>query len=241
MDYRVALITGIDIPVINCGITMHQPTISEIAFIGETDFFTALQTLCLYKEMFIGVEGINALETNFDIFINLINDKTTREKKDKVVMLFQLIFPQYHVLITPNSLIFTAPEQENIIVDKSNFEQLQEIARLVFCLKDGPADATSFNPGNEQAKKIAEKLMRGRQRVAAQKQGDGSSVFAQYLSILSVGLHIAINQLTSLTVYQLYDMMERYGLYINWDLDIKQRLAGGKPDKPPDNWMKNIH
>jgi len=30
-------------------------------------------------------------------------------------------------------------------------------------------------------------------------------------------------------------------LWLNWDLDIKSRLAGGKPDEHPDNWMKNIH
>jgi hypothetical protein len=30
-------------------------------------------------------------------------------------------------------------------------------------------------------------------------------------------------------------------LWVSWDLDIKMRLAGGKPDDSPDNWMKNIH
>jgi len=42
-------------------------------------------------------------------------------------------------------------------------------------------------------------------------------------------------------MFQLYDLIERYNLYINWDLDIRSRLAGGKPDSRPDNWMKNIH
>ena len=44
-----------------------------------------------------------------------------------------------------------------------------------------------------------------------------------------------------LTMFQLYDLIERYMLYINWDMDIRVRLAGGKPDSHPDNWMKNIH
>jgi hypothetical protein len=42
-------------------------------------------------------------------------------------------------------------------------------------------------------------------------------------------------------MYQLYDLIERYGLYINWDLDIKSRLAGASGDKPVENWMKPIH
>jgi len=30
-------------------------------------------------------------------------------------------------------------------------------------------------------------------------------------------------------------------LWVNWDLDVRMRLAGGKPEDKPDNWMKNIH
>ena len=37
------------------------------------------------------------------------------------------------------------------------------------------------------------------------------------------------------------DLVERYMLYLNWDMDIRSRLAGAKPDSQPENWMKNIH
>jgi hypothetical protein len=50
-----------------------------------------------------------------------------------------------------------------------------------------------------------------------------------------------LQQVADLTMYQIYDLMERYSLYTNWDLDIRSRLAGGKPDSKPDNWMKIIH
>jgi hypothetical protein len=33
-----------------------------------------------------------------------------------------------------------------------------------------------------------------------------------------------------LTMYQMYDLIERYSLYVNWDIDIRSRLAGGKPE-----------
>jgi hypothetical protein len=26
-----------------------------------------------------------------------------------------------------------------------------------------------------------------------------------------------------------------------WDLDARARMAGAKPDKPVENWMKNLH
>ena len=53
MDLRLALMSGIDIPVPECQVILHQPTIKEIAFIGNENFFIGVQTLCLYKSMFV--------------------------------------------------------------------------------------------------------------------------------------------------------------------------------------------
>jgi hypothetical protein len=55
--------------------------------------------------------------------------------------------------------------------------------------------------------------MRGRQRVAAQKGELNVSVFTQYLSILTVGLNsMSLNDVINLTMFQLYDLIERYML-----------------------------
>ena len=103
-------------------------------------------------------------------------------------------------------------------------------------------DQTTFNPADEKAREIAEKLMRGRQRVAEQKGEAKGSAFGRYLSILTIGLNaMPLSEAMNLTMYQMYDLVERYTLYLNWDLDIRTRLAGGKPDSKPDDWMKNIH
>jgi hypothetical protein len=56
-------------------------------------------------------------------------------------------------------------------------------------------DQQAFNPGGDRAREIAEKLMRGRQRVAAQKGNSSGSAFSRYLSILSIALHIPITEL----------------------------------------------
>ena len=52
MDINLALMSGIDIPVPECQLVIHQPTISEISFIGEEDVFVGVPTLCLNKTMF---------------------------------------------------------------------------------------------------------------------------------------------------------------------------------------------
>jgi hypothetical protein len=59
---------------------------------------------------------------------------------------------------------------------------------------------------------------------------------------LTVGLDsMSLHDLVNCTMFQLYDLLERYTLYINWDLNLRTRLAGGKPDTQPEDWMKIIH
>lgn len=241
MDYRLAMMCGTDIPVPECKVILHQPKIKEIALIGEQDFFIGAQCLCLNKSMFVEGKDVLANTNNFQIFMTVMTEKEAKDKKQASIDVLQLLLPKYKAMFTPRSLVLTS-QDGNVTIDENNFEQLQDALRLIFCSKNGPMDQQAFNPANDKAREIAEKLMRGRQRVAAQKGDSTSSVFSQYLSILTVGLQsMSLQDLMDLTMFQLYDLVERYSLYVNWDIDIRSRLAGGKPDKQPDNWMKNIH
>ena len=241
MDIKLALELGSDIPIPECQLVLHQPTMKEIAFMGEHEFFVGVQTLTLHKSMFMDKDkGVPESITNFQIFMTIVNGKETADKKEIVKQLFLIIFPKYKVLFTPNSILFQ-DDNGNHMVDASNFENLQEILRMVFCVNSTDMDKQAFNPANDAAKEIAEKLMRGRQRVAAQSGENNHSIFSQYLSVLVIGTQLGFNELQTYTMYQIFDLMERYSLYTNWDIDLRCRLAGGKPDTQPDNWMKNIH
>lgn len=240
-DLRLALMTGIDIPIPECKLVVHQPRIEEIAFLGDTSFFTGTQTLCLYKSMFVqGNVDLDDIK-NFQIFMMVMTEKETADKKRCVLDVLKLLFPDYKILLTPRSLVFQKDGLEAIMIDEDNFEFLQETLRQIFCVNQGPMDQQAFNPADDKAREIAEKLMRGRQRVAAQKGASNSSIFVRYLSVLSIGLNIPIQNLQKYTMFQFYDLIERYSLYMNWDIDIRTRLAGGKPDSHPENWMKDLH
>lgn len=241
MDVRLALMCGTDYPVPELQLTIHQPKIHEISYIGETDFFSGIQCLCLNKSMFVKDERDLLNTSNFQIFMTIMSEKEAADKKRAVQQVCALLFPKYKLLMTPRSVLLS-DGSTNIQIDETNFEYLQEAISTICCLKTGPMDQTSFNPADAKAREIAEKLMRGRQRVAAQKGETNISIFSQYLSIITVGLHsMSLQDATELTMFQLYDLVERYMLYINWDMDIRSRLAGAKPDSQPDNWMKNIH
>ena len=230
MDLRLALISGIDIAVPECPLIIHQPKIKEIAYLGETPFFTGVQTLCLDKRMFAENQEELATVNNFQIVMTLLNSPEGQDKKIHVKQLLNMICPSYKINFTPRSIFFNKEDS------------FQEILRQIFCVNSGAMGETAFNPADAKAREIAEKLMRGRQRVAAEKGEGAGSIFAQYASILTVGLNsMSLHDVLDLTMFQMYDLIERLSLYTNWDLDVRTRLAGGKPDQQPDNWMKNIH
>lgn len=241
MDIRLALMCGIDIPIQDLGLIIHQPRIQEIAFIGEQDFFIGVQTLCIDKKMLVQDKDVLSATNNFQIFMTIMSEKETADKKQAVKQVLQLFFPSYKILFTPRAIMISN-EDIKITLDENNFEFLQEIISQICCLRSGPNDQQTFNPSDDKAAEIARKIMRGRQKVAEQKGENDISVFSQYLSTLTVGLQsMSLQDLMDLTMFQLYDLIERYSLYINWDMDIRSRLAGGKPESKPDNWMKNIH
>lgn len=250
-DIRLALITGVDIPLPEFQLILHQPTIKEISMLGEKEFFIALQILCLRKENYVKDEILLPKVTNFDIFMEVLLDKQAAQEvenmtslKNCMFSLLTLLFGDYQVLLTPQSLILNSLEdtEKRVVIDHSNFEALQEQLRAVFCLNtEMLGDQSVFNPKGEKAKQIAEKLMRGRQRVAAQKGDTNESVFTRYLSVLAIGVPMALKDLIDCTVYQIYDLIERFGLLLDWDIDLKVRLAGGTPDSQAESFMKNIH
>ena len=241
MDNRLALMTGIDFPLEDCPLIIHQPSIKEISYIGEIDFFMGVQLLSVNKSMYETSETDLSEMTNFDIFIQLMNSPELKDQKSKVQQALSMLFPSYQIMMTPRAIVFNQ-EGNSFMLDEGNFESFQQQLGQMLCLQQSGQQA--FNPGGNKAREIAQKLQRARERVAAQKarEGGSGSMFSQYLSIITIGISsISLKDSLDLTLYQLYDLVERYSLYINWDLDIRSRLAGAKGEKPIENWMKSIH
>ena len=241
MDIRLALMCGTDIPVPELQCAIHQPKIKEIAMIGEQDFFIAVQCLNINKDSLRQDRSLLQNTSNFQIFMTIMSEKETKDKKLATQQLLSILFPNYNAIFTPRSILLQGKDN-SVMIDENNFEAIQQVLKNIFCLSNSNNQQAGFNPANEKAREIAEKLMRGRQRVAELNGTANASIFSQYLSILTVGLSsMSLQELMDLTMFQLYDLVERYQLYISWDIDIRSRLAGAKPEDKPDNWMKNIH
>ena len=247
-DYRLALMSGVDIPIPECQITVRQPTCLEISKIGENAFNLGAQLLCLDKETYIKDKEVKKeldQVNNFQLLMMILNED--REKKEDLKQIFLLILPDYQILITPRSII-CKKGNENLIIDEGNFENFQKIMKKIFCLGRKQKDENGeihevYNPTNEKARKIAEKIYEGRRKLAELKaaKNPDDSVLSRYFSILAIGLGQTIDDLNKLTLFQITDLFERYTMKMRQDIDTSIRLAGGKPDEQPDHWMGPLH
>lgn len=244
MDLDLALMAGIDIPIADLQLTLHQPTIKDIAFMGEQNFFTAIHYLCLDKYSLVEDESLLKDLSNFQVLMKVIEQSESADKKIAIITLLSILFPSHAPTMTPQSIILLSQTNENnILIDSNNFETLQNMLKLVLCVNNiFQGDNIVYNPANAEAKRIADKLMRGRRKVAELKGKNKESALSRYLSILTIGLDsMSLQDCLNLTIYQLFDLIERYNLYLDWNIDLKVRLAGGTPKTDAENWMKNIH
>lgn len=242
---ELLLLSGNDIPFISAGITIHPPTLKEIAYIGEEKFFKGLELLRISIND-LKVEDKSVLENleNFDIFMMMLKDKNpeTREHSINAQMVLALLFPFYSFKLDENKIIFSQEEEVVGELNRENFNEFQNYLVDIFILKGKNGDKEDYNPANDLANKIAEKLKRGRAKAAQQKGQDLSriAIYSKYISILAVGEKKDINTLFQYTVYQLIDEFQRFTLKLKYDMHIKAQLAGATNLGEIEDWMKDF-
>lgn len=244
----LTLISGIDVPIPEIGVNIHQPTIREIAYIGEKSFYEAAQTIIIQKEDFInGLENITQEDkialsqmSNFEIFLKLVEANPL--SNTKVQMLLSLLFPDFNSSIEERFIFLVNPkEQKNILINDSSFEILQEVITTILCLQSGNTKE-EFNPQGDRAREIAEKIKRGRERAARLKgeKRQQSNFLSKYISGLGIGTNtLNIHNVLDLTLYQLLNQLERYGLYTQYNISIQAKMAGAEGVEDVD-WLKDI-
>lgn len=238
------LLAGVDIPFIEAQIAIHQPTLKEISMIGEESFYTGCGVLNFSKDNLSPEDRINLVEvSNFEILMSILagNHLDVRQNKVCALMVLSLLFPGYEIKFSLKEITLQK-EDEIRSINSENFERFKEILTAMFCLKGrGSEEHPEYNPGGKYAKEIADKIAKGRQKVAEQKGEQKISILSLFASIVAVGQQQDLNEVLNYTVYQLFDQYDRFELREANDMYFRAQLAGARDLKEIDNWRKNIH
>ena len=190
-DIQLALMAGIDIPVPKLSLVIHPPTVKDIAYMGEQQFFRAAQYLCINKEVLVQDENVLQGLNNFQVLLKVLEQSQDKTIKTTLYTLLLLLFPNYEIAMMPRSIILSSTQEgsQPIIIDENNFDDLQEVCKEVLCISNlFQGKNVTYKPANAAAKRIADKIMKSRQKIAQQKalEGKGESVLTRYLSVLTI-------------------------------------------------------
>ena len=147
--------TGVDIPIPDLQLTIHQPTIKEISYLGELDYFSTLQLLCFNKSILIASnpKGASRLSSmnDFQIFMTLMNNAQQSEafiRQNKLSSVLTIFFPGYTIQFLPTGLYFNnAQLKHSLVINETNFNVLKEILSEVSGLNNATVGQNSkFKP-----------------------------------------------------------------------------------------------
>lgn len=242
MFEEILLLSGNDLPFFSAQTVVRQPSIKDISLIGEEKFFIACQLLTFSKDHLSEEDKLSLENMNdFEILMSIIETENSFEQKIIISMLLALLFPDYTINFEEGKIAFKK-EEESFIIDKDSFSEFKEILEQMFQLKGSSKE--EFNPKNEAARRIAEKIKAGREKIAKmkeQEEGHKISVLSRYVSILGIGLNLDLKVVLDYTIYQLYDQMKRFQLFQAFDMNIKAKLAGATDLDDAENWMDDIY
>lgn len=239
---ELLLLSNNDIPFKEAQVNIHQPTIKEISLIGEESFHTGCQFL-IFSSSNLADKDKNNLgnKTDFEIFMSIMNSKENVKYKFDTFLVLTLLFPEYDIKLSANEILLI---KDGMIsrINNMNYDIFRNIIIDMFKLNATIDKDEGYNPADAFAAKIAEKFNKRKQKMAEQK-GEKSKVaiFSRYVSILTVGEQKDMNSLMNLTVPQLKDEFKRYQLKLQFDMNLKYRLAGAQDLEEVEDWMKDIN
>lgn len=246
-------LSGQPVLVKECSLVLTQPTIKQIAMVGEDEFLQGVQIFANYKAYAELVrasqgEGIDLSSySDFQLLMAILNQE--KEIKANVGIFFQLVCPNYNVKFLDHMIAFSVKDDENsstvAAINPFTLERFAEVVKNLFLMKN--ENEVDYNPGNDKAKAIKEKILEGRRKVSAQKQikeGKNTSLFGSYASIVSIGMSIDINTIYNYTPFQIYDTILRYYAKVSWDFYQKVSttpLMDTSKMETPEEWGRNFY
>lgn len=245
MMNELLLLSGNDIPFPEAQVTIHQPRIYEIAYIGEEAFYTGCGFLDFSKKILDDKDKVRLSNyTDFNILMSIMisKDSSVKHNIENALLVLSLLFPLYEIGVRADAIVLKQNDKEYLITEK-NFDAFKKILQSIFSFgnKNNESD---YNPSDSMAKRIAEKFKKRQEQLKklANEKSDSKKfdILSRYVSILAVGAEKDINSLMNYTVYQLYNEFQRFQLKVQWDAYLQARMAGAQDLDEVDNWMIDL-
>ena len=245
VDLKMRLLAGE--PVYVWDIPIKPLNLREISQVGYSNFQQSIGIISITLDEMI--ESIDDFEMQahlkaerhlykvFDMYM-LSNDM-----QELVLKSFNLLFQTENVIIDGELLDdMSVVIDEKYVINRDNFDDVVSMIQLQNNPEKSASDEDDYNPANELAKSIAEKLKRSKEIVekskALESDGDGLTI-PDIISAVSA-MSNSLNKLNiwDLTIYQLYDEFARLTKIDNYRLQIQASMWSS--DIEIEHWSEPI-
>lgn len=230
-DLDLKLLAGMPVEIEGVGL-LHIPTLRQVIDIGYSVYNKYISAIMFDKS---NVEGITDEEIcNFDLMFGIsVHNENFR---DVILESFNFFFKKEAQLYFDNTGAFFYLGEISNRIDNTNFQSIQEVIMKANHIKTNKEEL-EFNPGNEQAKALVEKIMAARKQKPKKKETMNLQSIVSGLAWRSNGINML--NVFDLTIYQLYDGFFRTERIDNYQFTLSGVYAGTVNGKEIN--FNNIH
>ena len=115
-------------------------------------------------------------------------------------------------------------ENSRVIIDAKNIDEILNKIFKIYCITPPKEEKEEFNPANEQARKLMERIRKNRAKAPKPKSNvDLTSIIS---AVAWKSNSLTIETVWKLTLYQLYDAFYRLDIIDNYDKTLTAIYAG---------------
>jgi len=222
-----------------CGFPLHinelaiyPISVRQVIEVGETQYNSYIMLLLKPNILF---------ENFLKDVKNIDSEDIEKITKLEILLLFCSLYPQFIDNIAKAFNFFTGKDivfnQEgyfeikdmDIKVDEEFYNQFVHIIELqTYMFKQEEEKVLS-----KKAKEILDQKKKSQEKIDRLKNKDNSPLtITDYISIVSAkSYEMDMQKCLDMTIYALFDYVERHALFDNYDIGVKQLLAGAKADQ----------
>ncbi len=221
----------------NTDLVLFQPSLREVARLGEDIFFQSVNFLSLEKEEIEKIVGMEiGQKTIYEIKKELFK---VDEGAKGLIMVGLATFTKGEVKYSEGLDTFTIALNGKIeIVTDELYEEIQRGVRLL--MEDDASREEKFKPTDKKSESIANKIEQSRSRLSQESKNKNRGATLDRLIKALCTLDHSLNLLNvwDLTMRQFNDSLKSHMLYENYKIQIQSALAGA--EVKIEDWIEQI-
>ena len=224
-DLELLLLSGMPIE-LNFG-NLYPLKLKEIVKLGYNKYNYYISLILIDKLILQNNDtDLNDIN-NFEVIYELC--KYDKHFKINYFNMLELFFKE--TIDMYDGFFYFGDLKEERIINKDNFDEFIILLKEINCMVN--KEDNKFNPANDKAREIAERIKKAREKInkVKSKSGENLSLSDLISAFAFYNKNTDLNSIFEMTIYQFNNQFQRMQLVNNYEISIQSLLHGADPKK----------